>query len=138
MLFVVLKKSKKVSLIREAKKGEKVSNRQQSSQGQSQGQTTQKISHQEFVLRAIKALRVGQTNKNGKPVKGIHTVYSGFNGAFKKYYGEGSDPIATTKKLAENKVIALIPRRGGVMIYLPEDAPEAGKIDKALELITAG
>ena len=46
---------------------------------------SEKMSHEEFIKKAIVSLR-----KEG--YKGIHTVYSGFNEAFKKYFeGENKD-----------------------------------------------
>jgi hypothetical protein len=72
-----------------------------------------KLTEEEFVRKAIKKLR-------GK-YKGIHTVYSGFNTAFKEYFG--TNPIDTTQRLASEGKINIRPVRGGVMIYLPEDAP---------------
>ena len=39
-----------------------------------------KLTHQEFVVKAIPTLRT-------EGFKGIHTVYSGFNNAFKAYFG---------------------------------------------------
>ncbi len=85
-----------------------------------------KLSHEEFVKKAIVSLR-----KEG--YKGIHTVYSGFNTAFKKYF-EGENPVEITNKLAKEGKIVIRPVKGGVMLYLPEDAPatrEAG--DDALK-----
>lgn len=76
---------------------------------------SEKLSHEEFVKKAIVSLR-----KEG--YKGIHTVYSGFNEAFKKYYGD-EDPIKITNQLAQEGKIALRPVKGGVMLYLTEDAP---------------
>jgi hypothetical protein len=76
-----------------------------------------KLSHEEFVKKAIVSLR-----KEG--YKGIHTVYSGFNDAFKKYY-EGENPIDATNKLAQEGKIVIRPVKGGVMLYLPEDSPAA-------------
>lgn len=76
---------------------------------------SEKLSHEEFIKKAIVSLR-----KEG--YKGIHTVYSGFNQAFKKYF-DGEDPIKITNQLAQEGKIALRPVKGGVMIYLPEDAP---------------
>jgi len=73
-----------------------------------------KISEFEFVVRAIKKLRK-------PPYKGIHSVYSGFNRAFRDYFQK--DPIETTIKLAEGGKIVTRPVKGGVMIYLPEEAP---------------
>lgn len=72
-----------------------------------------KLSEEEFVKRAIKKLRGNY--------KGIHTVYSGFNQAFKQYFG--TNPIETTQRLAKEGKINIRPVKGGVMLYLPEDAP---------------
>ena len=76
-----------------------------------------KLSHPEFVKLAIETLRTGT-------FKGIHTVYSGFNEAFRVYYG-GEDPIQVTTALAAEGAIALRPVRHGVMLYLPGEAPVA-------------
>lgn len=73
------------------------------------------ISEEEFVIRAIKRLRK-------PPYLGIHSVYSGFNQAFKTHFGK--NPIEVTKKLAEEGKIVIRPVRGGVMLYLPEEAPQ--------------
>lgn len=78
---------------------------------------SEKLSHEEFVKKAIVSLR-----KEG--YKGIHTVYSGFNDAFKKYF-EGENPIDATNKLAQEGKIVIRPVKGGVMLYLPEDSPAA-------------
>ncbi len=78
---------------------------------------SEKLSYEEFVKRAIVSLR-----KEG--YKGIHSVYSGFNEAFKKYF-DGEDPVKITGELAEEGKIVIRPVRGGVMLYLPEDAPSS-------------
>jgi hypothetical protein len=39
-----------------------------------------KLTEEEFVIQAIKKLRK-------EPYRGIHSVYSGFNEAFRKYFG---------------------------------------------------
>ena len=78
-----------------------------------------KLSKEEFVKKAVVSLR-----KEG--YKGIHTVYSGFNEAFKKYF-EGDDPIKTTTELAGEGKITIRPVKGGVMLYLPEDSPAQGQ-----------
>ncbi len=80
----------------------------------------EKMNHEEFVKKAIVSLR-----KEG--YKGIHTVYSGFNTAFKKYF-EGENPVEATNKLAEEGKVVIRPVKGGVMLYLPEDAPMAKDI----------
>jgi hypothetical protein len=74
----------------------------------------EKLTQAEFVKKAIVKLRK-------EPYKGIHTIYSGFNDAFRSYFND--DPIKWTNQLANDGVIVLRPVRGGVMIYLPEDAP---------------
>lgn len=73
------------------------------------------VSEEEFILRAIKRLRK-------PPYRGIHSVYSGFNQAFKEHFGK--NPVEVTIKLAEEGKIVTRPVRGGVMIYLPDDAPK--------------
>ncbi len=77
---------------------------------------SEKLSHEEFIKKAIVSLRKDN-------YKGIHTVYSGFNNAFKKYY-DGANPIDSTNELAKEDKIVIRPVKGGVMLYLPEDAPQ--------------
>jgi hypothetical protein len=79
---------------------------------------TAKMSEEEFVFRAIKRLRK-------PPYKGIHSVYSGFNQAFKDYFGKNA--VEETQRLAAEGRIVTRPVKGGVMLYLPEDAPSAPK-----------
>lgn len=79
----------------------------------------EKVSKEEFIKKAIVTLR-----KDG--YKGIHTVYSGFNEAFKKYF-DGDDPVQATNKLAGEGKIVIRPVKGGVMLYLPEDTPQKGQ-----------
>jgi len=84
------------------------------------------LSYEEFVKKAIVSLR-----KEG--YKGIHSVYSGFNSAFKKYFN-GENPVEATNKLAQEGKIILRPVKGGVMLYLPEEAPASRNLaDEALE-----
>jgi len=87
---------------------------------------SEKISQEEFIKKAIVDLR-----KEG--YKGIHTVYSGFNNAFKKYF-DGANPVDATNKLAGEGKIVIRPVKGGVMLYLPEDTPAIKDIgDEALK-----
>lgn len=88
-----------------------------------------KMSYEEFVTKAITALR---TEKS----KGIHSVYSGFNGAFKEYYGADVDVIDVTRTLEEEGVISIQPRKGGVMLYLADEAPinRSAALEKILAL----
>ncbi len=78
---------------------------------------SERMSYEDFVKKAILTLR-----REG--FKGIHTVYSGFNEAFKKYY-EGEDPVKITNQLASEGKIVIRPVKGGVMLYLPEEAPSS-------------
>ncbi|OGD22816.1 MAG: hypothetical protein A2W03_03520 [Candidatus Aminicenantes bacterium RBG_16_63_16] len=86
---------------------------------------SKKISPEEFVRLAIGKLR-------NEPYKGIHSVYSGFNEAFKKYFA-GDDPIRLTNQMAEDGKIALRPVKGGVVLYLPEDGPKTSRGEEALK-----
>ena len=69
---------------------------------------------EEFVRRAVLRLRKGTA-------KSIHTVYSGFNAAWREYYG--TDPVAGIKALEKKGVCVTHPTRGGARLYLAEDAP---------------
>jgi hypothetical protein len=71
------------------------------------------MSEEEFVRRAILRLRK-------PPYRGIHSVYSGFNEAFRAYFGR--DPVEATNRLAQEGKLIIRPARGGVMLFLPEDA----------------
>jgi len=86
---------------------------------------SERLSYEEFVKKAIVSLR-----KEG--YKGIHSVYSGFNSAFKKYFN-GENPVEATNKLAQEGKIIVRPVKGGVMLYLPEEAPASRNLaDEAL------
>ena len=73
------------------------------------------MTEEEFVRKAIKKLRGNY--------KGIHSVYSGFNAAFQEHFGK--NPIETTQRLASEGKIRIRPVKGGVVLYLPEDAPNS-------------
>ena len=74
-----------------------------------------RLSNEEFAKRAI--LRLRDVSKS----RGIHSVFSGFNQAFRIYFGE--DPVAAMKELEEIGVIEIRPVRRGVMLYLKGEAP---------------
>jgi len=87
---------------------------------------SEKLSHEEFIRKAVVSLR-----KEG--YKGIHSVYSGFNAAFKKYF-DGENPVEATNKLSAEGKIIIRPVKGGVMLYLPEEAPMSTSLgDEALK-----
>jgi len=69
---------------------------------------------EEFVRRAVERLRKGTA-------RSIHTVYSGFNSAWREYYG--TDPIDGVKALEKAGVCVTHPTKGGARLYLAEDAP---------------
>lgn len=81
-----------------------------------------RLTTEEFTLLAIEKLKVPDR-------KGIHTVFSGFNQAFREYF-PGLDPIAEVKKLVEAGKIGFRFAKGGAMIYPPGEgvpAPASGK-----------
>ena len=88
------------------------------------------LTKEEFVIKSIEKLR---TEKS----KGIHVVYTGFNAAFKKQFGE--DSRATTHSMAEAGKIVVIPTNGGVRIYKKGEAPAVKDLaaDKALAKINS-
>lgn len=73
------------------------------------------LSKAEFTRRAIKQLRE-------LPEKGIHSEYSGFNDAFRKYFDE--DPERAISRLEDRGEIATMDAEGGIMLFLPGEAPE--------------
>ncbi len=84
-----------------------------------------KLGREEFVKLAIAKLRL-------ENYKGIHSIYSGFNEAFKAYF-DGANPIEATDELARLGKIVIRPVKGGVMLYLPGDGPEMNRCDLALK-----
>jgi hypothetical protein len=70
------------------------------------------VTEEEFVIAAIRELR-------REPYKGIHSVYSGFNEAFRRQFGK--DPVEVTTRMRDQGKIIIRPSRNGVMLYLPED-----------------
>jgi hypothetical protein len=86
------------------------------------------LSEEEFVIEGIKKLKKD-------PYKGINSVFSGFNEAFRKHFNK--DPIEITTKMASDGKIEVLPMKGGrgVMLYLPGDSPGARKTDDALKKI---
>ena len=85
-----------------------------------------KLTEEEFVLQAIKKLRKD-------PYRGIHSVYSGFNEAFRKYFG--TNPVEATSKLAAEGKVETRPFKGGVMLFLPGEAPKRPSAQEIIQLI---
>ena len=88
-----------------------------------------KLTEEEFIVEAIKKLRK-------EPYKGIHSVYSGFNEAFRKYFG--GNPVDVTSRLATEGKIEVRPFKGGAMLFLPGDAPKRPSTEEVIQLILAG
>jgi hypothetical protein len=85
-----------------------------------------KLTEEEFVLQAIKKLRK-------EPFRGIHSVYSGFNEAFRKYFG--TNPVEATSRLATEGKIETRPFKGGVMLFLTGEAPKRPSAEEIIQLI---
>lgn len=85
-----------------------------------------RLTEYEFVVRAIRKLRK-------PPYKGIHSVFSGFNRAFKEYFDK--NPVEATTKLAGEGKIVIRPVKGGVMLYLPEEVPAVRGSENVLQKI---
>jgi hypothetical protein len=88
-----------------------------------------RLTEEEFVIQAIKKLKKD-------PYRGIHSVYSGFNEAFRKYFG--TNPVEATNGLAAAGKIETRPFRGGVMLFLPGEAPKRPSVEEIIGLITEG
>jgi len=85
-----------------------------------------KLTEEEFVTQAIKKLRK-------EPFRGIHSVYSGFNEAFRKYFG--TNPVEATSRLAAEGKIETRPFKGGAMLFLPGEAPKRPSTEEIVQLI---
>jgi hypothetical protein len=85
-----------------------------------------KLTEEEFVLQAIRKLRK-------EPYRGIHSVYSGFNEAFRKYFG--TNPVEATSRLAVEGKVETRPLKGGVMLFLPGEAPKRPSTEEIIQLI---
>jgi hypothetical protein len=88
-----------------------------------------KLTEEEFVIQAIKKLRKD-------PYRGIHSVYSGFNEAFRKYFG--TNPVEATTQLVAGGKIESRPFKGGMMLFLPGEAPKRPSTDEIIQIVTAG
>ena len=68
--------------------------------------------------------------KRKPPHKGIHTVFSGLNEAIRRHFGV--NPVDALGDLVKMGKFVVRPTRGGVLIYIPTDAP--ANRDSAAEL----
>lgn len=84
------------------------------------------LTPEQFVLRAIETLP--DTSKS----RGIHSVFSGFNEAFREYF-PGLDPVEVTTELADAGRVVIKPAKRGVMLYKPGEAPGGASASATLE-----
>jgi len=85
-----------------------------------------KLTEEEFIVGAIKKLRK-------EPFKGIHSVYSGFNEAFRKYFE--TNPVEATSRLATEGRIEVRPFKGGAMLFLPGEAPKRPSTEEIIQIV---
>ena len=85
------------------------------------------LAPEEFVLKAIERLRT-------PPYKGIHTVFSGFNEAFREYFPL-IDPVEFTNQLAKEGKVVIRPAKKGVLLYKAGEAPSITQGKDALKKI---
>jgi len=75
-----------------------------------------------FTHKAIKALRSADAKFKSK---GIHSVYSGFNGAFGEHFHMAKEKVwETVDLMTERGDIQSHFAKGGKMLYLPGEMPE--------------
>lgn len=85
---------------------------------------SKKLNPEEFTLLAIQKL-------SGPPHKAIHSVYSGFNAAFRKYFSN-LDPVEEIQKLVKAGKVRIRPSKGGVLIFAGKENTPAGSAEKVL------
>jgi hypothetical protein len=85
-----------------------------------------KLSEEEFIIQAVKRLKK-------EPFRGIHSVYSGFNEAFRRYFG--TNPVEATSRLMAEGKIEVRPFKGGAMLFLPGEAPKRPLAEEVIQLI---
>src|SRR4030066_1359009 len=88
-----------------------------------------KLTEEEFVVQAIRKLRKD-------PFRGIHSVYSGFNEAFRKYFE--TNPIEATSRLIAEGKIETRPFKGGMMLFLPGEAPKRPSTEEIIQIVVGG
>lgn len=88
------------------------------------------ISKFEFLKRAMENLR---TKSEEREYHNLHSVYSGFNSAFRAYFQD--DPVEFIKALAAEGKIEVIPAKGGVNIYWPGESPANGRVKSATDVL---
>jgi hypothetical protein len=88
------------------------------------------LTPEEFTLKAIERLRT-------PPYKGIHSVYSGFNEAFREYFPL-LDPVEVTNQLAKEGKIVIRLVKGGAILYKAGEAPFVQGRDALRKILEEG
>ncbi len=88
-----------------------------------------RLTEEEFVTQAIKKLRKD-------PFRGIHSVYSGLDEVFRKYFG--TNPVEATSKLAKEGKIETRAFKGGVMLFSSWRGPSRPSAEEIIRLIGEG
>jgi hypothetical protein len=86
---------------------------------------SKQLSTAEFTLLAIKKLK-------GPKYKAIHSVYSGFNNAFRDYF-PGLDPVEEVTALAKKGIVSIRMIKGGALIYPSNTAPPDVTVSSTLK-----
>ncbi|OGH68929.1 MAG: hypothetical protein A2754_01325 [Candidatus Magasanikbacteria bacterium RIFCSPHIGHO2_01_FULL_47_8] len=82
------------------------------------------LTSEHFTMRAIESLRDIEKSK------GIHTVYSGFNDAFRTYFSlsrKDKGPIIFVDALCAEERVVRVFRKGGAAIFIPGEEPDYAK-----------
>ena len=77
----------------------------------------------EYMAFITTAYAINQAESN---YSGMHTVWSGFNEAFRMKF-PGVDPVEVTKALVLQGEIRIRPIRGGSILYMGEDGKSESK-----------
>lgn len=92
-----------------------------------------------WIYRAIPYYRTKAAEHNPKfASKGIHTVLSGFNAAFRAKFN--ADPVQVTKMYVAAGKLQSRPSKAGAMIFLPGEKPPETKrnVDVTADLAAIG
>jgi hypothetical protein len=84
-----------------------------------------------WILKAVAFIRDNPTSD--KAGKGAHVVYSGFNAAYSAKFGGEQSREVVDAMVAEGAIYS-VPRRGGPMLFLPEDYTPSAREKVAIGL----
>jgi len=80
------------------------------------GEGRRPLTPEQFILRFIETFRDPERSR------GVHSVFSGFNAAFREYF-PGLDPVEVTTQLAEAGKLEVRLVKRGAMLYKAGEAP---------------